>query len=367
MSFIRTRWAAIGAAVAVTLGGGGIAMVSATSPANAVTYVPITPCRVFDTRPDFNVGPKTSPVGPGEEHAVTATGNAGECTQVPANATAVTMNLTADGATLPTFIAVYATGAERPNSSSLNPQPGQPPIPNAVTTELSADGRFTVFNLQGSVNAFADIVGYYVDHHHDDRYYTKGQSDDRYLTPGDGDALFLTPGEAASAPRTESRWAGCIGPSMNTPDDDDNTFVISNNPRGYIGSTTNGTEFYCNLDLPQGASMSRFRALLRDIGPDGSGQGLARCFLRVMAVTGPDAGDDLTLVNTVVATGLRGTNGVETPILLEDPMGSQLVDNDNFVYSISCDLFQGGSTSVSQLGIYLAQVRYEIPIVPGTG
>ena len=137
MSLIRTRWAAIGAAVAVTLGGGGIAMVSATSPAGAVTYVPITPCRVFDTRPDFNVGPKATPIGSDTEHAVTATGTTGECTAVPTNATAVAINLTAVGATLPTFLAVYATGADRPNSSSLNPQPGQPPLPNAVTTELS--------------------------------------------------------------------------------------------------------------------------------------------------------------------------------------------------------------------------------------
>ena len=188
MSLVRTRWAAIGAAVAVTLGGGGIAMVSATSPAGAVTYVPITPCRVFDTRPDFNVGPKTSPVGPNEEHAVTATGASGECTQIPANATAVTMNLTAVGATLPTFLAVYATGATRPNSSTLNPQPGQPPLPNAVTTELSPDGEFTVYHLQGSVDAFADIVGYYVDHTHDDRYYTKNQVDDRSYTKSQVDA-----------------------------------------------------------------------------------------------------------------------------------------------------------------------------------
>ncbi len=60
----RSRWAAVGAAVAVTLGAGGIGLVSATSPADAVAYVPITPCRVADTRPqaDFNTGPRNTPI-----------------------------------------------------------------------------------------------------------------------------------------------------------------------------------------------------------------------------------------------------------------------------------------------------------------
>ena len=33
------------------------------------------------------------------------------------------------------------------------------------------------YNLAGTVNVGADIVGYYVDHTHDDRYYTKAQAD----------------------------------------------------------------------------------------------------------------------------------------------------------------------------------------------
>ena len=48
-SRLRTRWAAIGAAVAVTLGAGGLTMVSASgSPASR--FVAITPERILDTR-----------------------------------------------------------------------------------------------------------------------------------------------------------------------------------------------------------------------------------------------------------------------------------------------------------------------------
>ena len=175
MSLLRTRWAAVGAAVAVTLGGGGIGLVSATTPTGATTFVPITPCRVVDTRPDpaLNVGPKSSPLGPNETHPVLAIGNSGKCTDVPAAASGVSLNVTAVGASAATFLTIWAADADRPGASNLNPSPGSPPTPNAVTTGLSADGKFSIFNRFGNVDVIADINGYYVDHTHDDRYYTK--------------------------------------------------------------------------------------------------------------------------------------------------------------------------------------------------
>lgn len=180
MSTLRTRWAAIGAAVAVTLGAGGIGLVSATEPSDAVTFVPITPCRVMDTRTEFNVGPKSSPLGPGEVHTVnTTSGNTGNCSGIPSTATGVSLNVTALDASLPTFLTVWATGETQPEASSLNPVPGAPPTPNAVTTAISNSGRFDIYNLQGNVQVLVDINGYYTDHDHDDRYYTKAQIDQR--------------------------------------------------------------------------------------------------------------------------------------------------------------------------------------------
>jgi len=85
-----------------------------------------------------------------------------------------------------------------------------------------------------------------------------------------------------------------------------------------------------------------------------------------MPLTGPDAGQESTIANTAVGTGLVGTGGVETPFLLEDPMPVVPVDNSNYAYFIKCDLFDGGSTTVSQLGIYAAQVRYNARGVTGT-
>ena len=172
MSQIRSRWAAVGAAVAVTLGAGGLGFVdAAVSTGERATFVPITPCRLFDTRPGTdNVGTKSSPLGPGETYTVGVHGDNGQCTGIPSDAVGVSLNVTALNATSPTFVTVFAADAQRPLSSSLNPVPGAPPTPNGVASDLSGTGFVSFYNENGSVDLLADMVGYYVDHNHDDRY-----------------------------------------------------------------------------------------------------------------------------------------------------------------------------------------------------
>ena len=135
MSLLRTRWAAVGAAVAVALGAGGIAMVDATVTSGARTvFVPITPCRLVDTRPNSTVGPRSAPLGSADTDVVDAHGTNGDCSGIPTGAVGLSLNVTAIGATLPTFLTVWSADDARPEASSLNPSPGQPPTPNAVTT-----------------------------------------------------------------------------------------------------------------------------------------------------------------------------------------------------------------------------------------
>lgn len=183
-SLLRTRWAAVGAAVAITLGAGGIGYAGATVTSGERTvFVPITPCRIMDTRPNFQVGPRATPLGSNETYSVTGVGASGtECAgDLPADALGLVLNVTALGATLPTFITIYPTGETRPNTSSLNPSPGQPPTPNAVTTSLGTGNQFSVYNRHGNVHVLADVVGYYAHHNHDDRYYTKSEADTAFL------------------------------------------------------------------------------------------------------------------------------------------------------------------------------------------
>jgi hypothetical protein len=205
---LRVRWAAIGAALAVSLGAGGIGIVNATiSSGSKAVYVPITPCRLADTRPaPDTVGSKNTPIGAGQTHTFTVRGVNGNCT-IPAGATAIVANVTAVAPTAQSFMAIWPADKPQPNASSLNYSAGQAAVPNAVTVTLSGDGKIKAFNKNGNVNVIIDIAGYYEDHDHDDRYYTKGQIDvipsgvtvtgyqlwDLQATGPDGDYRFSVP------------------------------------------------------------------------------------------------------------------------------------------------------------------------------
>lgn len=159
---IRTRWAAIGAAVAVSLGGGAVAIIAhAAGQAPPSSLVTIVPCRLMDTRPATNVGPRATPLGPNDTYVATVRGENGNCS-VPSSAVAVSMNVTAVNATAGSFLTVFPADApSRPVASSLNYAAGQAPTPNSVTVQLSSDGKIAFYNLAGNVDVIADIVGYY--------------------------------------------------------------------------------------------------------------------------------------------------------------------------------------------------------------
>ena len=192
-SMWRSRWAAVGAAVAVTLGAGGLGIVQATtSSGERPIYKPINPCRLADTRPaPDTVGDRTSPLGPEETYSLTGWGNVGDCVGLPTGTTGLALNVTAVGPSTATYLTLFPSGATLPTASNLNPTPGEPPTPNAVNVDLSDAGTFSVFNKFGNVHIVVDVVGYYDDHHHDDRYYTEDEA--RALFGGQW-AIFNTNG-----------------------------------------------------------------------------------------------------------------------------------------------------------------------------
>ncbi len=183
----RLRWAAVGAAVAISLGVGGFGIARATISSGAkAVYVPITPCRLVDTRPGpSNVGTRATPIGAGQTHTVTVRGASGRC-NIPAGASAVVANVTAVSPTAQSHLTIWPADKPRPVASSLNYSAGQAPVPNAVTVALSNDGRISLQNLAGSVDLVIDLAGYYEDHTHDDRYYTRGEIDALIAAAGAG-------------------------------------------------------------------------------------------------------------------------------------------------------------------------------------
>jgi hypothetical protein len=96
---------------------------------------------------------------------------------VPADATAVVMNVTYADAAADGFITVWPAGTARPNASNLNTVRNGPPTPNLVTVQLGSGGRVSFYNFGGNVNLLADVAGYYRGHDHNDVYYTKAQVD----------------------------------------------------------------------------------------------------------------------------------------------------------------------------------------------
>ena len=155
----RARWAAVGAAVAVSLGAGGVGWLAhADTPPS--TFVGIAPCRLFDTRPaPDNVGDRRTPLAAGEELTRQVVGANGNC-NIPATATAIAYNLT-----IPTsidgFLTIFPADSARPRSSSINPVGGEQVKANSGIVGLSATGAIKLYTLTGPVNAILDITGYY--------------------------------------------------------------------------------------------------------------------------------------------------------------------------------------------------------------
>lgn len=240
----KHRWAAIGAAVAVSLGAGGLGIAGAASPAGAAAYVAISPCRLLDTRPDsqFHIGSHTT-LGPETRLTAQAWGNQGLCS-LPAGTTGLELNVTATDAAAPTYLTLYPGAGDPPNASHLNPAPGQPPVPNAVTVALDPTGTFTIFNKNGTVDVIVDVVGYYADHHHDDRYPTRPEVD------------------AALAAKAARQQELTIPASAFVPENAATQYTITRLTGAHI--TDGGTTLRAPLVLPAGATVTALTYFVQD-------------------------------------------------------------------------------------------------------
>ncbi len=115
-------------------------------------YVPATPTRLLDTRTT------RSPLGPQGSRVLKV---AGTGTSVPADATAVALNLTGVNATTFTDLRAYPTGAPLPNASNSNPTKGRDAAVAAVVA-VGSDGSITLRNAGGTLHVIVDLQGWYV-------------------------------------------------------------------------------------------------------------------------------------------------------------------------------------------------------------
>jgi hypothetical protein len=115
-------------------------------------FTGVTPERLLDTR-QAGQGPI---FGPNDTRHLKVTGHAG----VPADATAVVLNVTQIDATTFGYMTVWPTGLGRPNTSNLNGAPGRI-RPNLVVSKVGEGGQVDIFNYDGNAHVAVDVVGYF--------------------------------------------------------------------------------------------------------------------------------------------------------------------------------------------------------------
>lgn len=81
---------------------------------------------------------------------------------IPANASAVLVNLTATETKAPGFLTACASGSAKPNASNVNYGPGQT-VANLAVVPLGPDGKVTIANTSsGTAQVIADVSGYFL-------------------------------------------------------------------------------------------------------------------------------------------------------------------------------------------------------------
>ncbi len=122
------------------------------SPRGGKVY-PLSPTRIMDTRSGYRT--PAEPLGANEVRGLGVVGVGG----VPANATAVIVNVTGTQSTIGSFLTVFPAGQPLPTTSSLNLEMGDP-APNLVMMKVGQGGQISIANARGSAHVIVDVMGY---------------------------------------------------------------------------------------------------------------------------------------------------------------------------------------------------------------
>ncbi len=116
----------------------------------------ITPARIVDTRSGSGEPYEGQALQAGGTLTVQVSGVGG----VPANATAVVMNVTVTNTTAGSYLTAWPAGQGRPTASDLNWAANQT-LPNLVIVGLGSSGQVSFYNYTGTTDVIADVVGWY--------------------------------------------------------------------------------------------------------------------------------------------------------------------------------------------------------------
>ncbi len=129
-----------------------------------LTYTPINPCRILDTRATAAgpLAPNVARTFDGYSTNFASQGGTGSGCGIPNGIAALAMNVYAVNPTNLGFIKVWPASATEPDVSTVNYQPGITAIATGtlVPVDPASSNRFTAKSL-ASVDFIADVVGYF--------------------------------------------------------------------------------------------------------------------------------------------------------------------------------------------------------------
>ncbi|MEO7571638.1 MAG: S8 family serine peptidase [Acidimicrobiales bacterium] len=142
-----------------------IDLVGYYAPSSSQGLMAITPVRALETRPDvpsgcLPAGLHCTPFTTGETLGFAVRGATFQGTEIPTEATAVVLNVTAVQPAANGFLTVWPGGTARPTASSLNFSTGSV-VPNLVIAGIGTNDEVNIYNHFGTTDVIVDVLGYF--------------------------------------------------------------------------------------------------------------------------------------------------------------------------------------------------------------
>ncbi len=141
-----------------------------------MSYVPLVPYRVADTRcavgiepnycslenlPSANQGITSPPAGDPITIQIAGVGSPSDSVTPTAEAVVVNITVVVSAYAHSGYLSVFPAGTNAPIASSLNFSPGEV-VPNLTTVALGEKGAISILSSSSGVNIIVDVEGYYV-------------------------------------------------------------------------------------------------------------------------------------------------------------------------------------------------------------
>jgi hypothetical protein len=129
---------------------------------SGLRFKPITPCRLMETRPEYNVEGRTGPFGPpflnADETRTLVVTQSGTC-KIPASARALFVNVTIVPIGPADYVTLWQSGVSRPPTWTVR-SPAGVVLANSAIVQLGTDRGLNIY-ARNATNLLIDVSGYF--------------------------------------------------------------------------------------------------------------------------------------------------------------------------------------------------------------